>query len=70
MPVIQVKVALSGGSGLAELGSGGLVLVELQGALEVEGDSDGGFVGVLCLDNPVRRLAVVFLLDVLRLVGL
>lgn len=35
---------------LVQFGSEGLLLIELQGALEVEGDKNGQLVGKLCVD--------------------
>jgi hypothetical protein len=42
-------------SPLAQLG-GELVIIELQGELGWEGSKEGGVVGVLGLDRPVRHL--------------
>lgn len=44
----------NGAGPLAQLG-GEVVLVELQGELNWEGDKDGGVVGVLGLDRPVSH---------------
>jgi chromosome transmission fidelity protein 8 len=39
---------------LAQLASNEMILIELQGSLEVEGDKTGEVVGTLKVDNPVR----------------
>ena len=49
---------------LIQFGTEGLVLVELQGALEVEGNKDGQLVGKLRVDpDLVRDLLVALLLQ-------
>jgi chromosome transmission fidelity protein 8 len=41
-------------SSLAVLGSSEVVLIELQGALEVEGDPTAGHIGTLDMNNAVK----------------
>lgn len=59
--LINVNIALSEAGKqrlppqLVQFGSEGLVLVELQGALEVEGNKDGQLVGVLRVDETTVR---------------
>lgn len=47
--------SISSGSPLAQLGDE-VVLIELQGELGWEGGKEGGVVGVLGFDRPVRML--------------
>ena len=41
---------------LVQFGTEGLVLIELQGALDVEGSKDGQLVGKLCVDPATVSL--------------
>ncbi len=41
---------------LAKLGSDEIVLVELQGELEVQGEKAGGVIGTLSMKNAVSKL--------------
>lgn len=55
--IIPINVAAAGSSTcrlppqFAQFGTNEVVLVEMQGALDVEGDSNGQFVGKLMVDS-------------------
>lgn len=59
--IIPINIALAGPSSkplppqFAQYGTDEVVLVELQGALEVEGESSGQVVGKLSVDNETVR---------------
>ncbi|KZT39136.1 hypothetical protein SISSUDRAFT_968266, partial [Sistotremastrum suecicum HHB10207 ss-3] len=43
---------------LATLGTGEVVLIEMQGSLEVEGDKSNGFIGVLNVDDDKTTMRI------------
>jgi chromosome transmission fidelity protein 8 len=50
---------------LVKLGSDEIVLVELQGSLEVEGEKDGGIIGMMSMKNVVclHPIAIEYAVD-------
>jgi hypothetical protein len=50
---------------LAKLSGGEVVLIELQGAFEVDGDRAGQSIGTLSFTNPVSHYLVAFAMQII-----